>query len=448
MNNVIDIKALEKKWAPVLSPETSLNEGAGENIDFAVAPIKNKKIKRLTAVVLENQMNQLRADGFISESNTTDISFNKAGGYATNGEFHKIAIPMVRRTFPELIAHDLVGVQPLTGPVGIAFALRYKAAQIYTDMNGNPLGTGPNVELGYNYMDPSYTGTHLNPSGEGMPTAFGEGLGSVADPDINGQYPGIMKGLGIGEGKGIKEVNFTIEKQQVEAKTRKLRSRWSLEVAQDLKAMHGLDLEEEMMDILAYEITAEIDREIVNEIRLAANQNAKSNITGKLGNLDWSNAAHFDGRWEHEKYRNLFNLAIRKSNQIAIDTRRAAGNFIIASPTLCAAFEASSAFTIAPVANDVDTSTQGVAFIGVLDGRLKLYRDTFLTSDEFIVGYKGASAYDAGIIYLPYIQLLVSKAQMEDSYNPSMGLMSRYGIMGHMFGSSNYYVRCVIENMP
>lgn len=436
MADTSEIKSLVRKWNTILHPEQTLKEG--EVASFVAPRIRNKRIERSTAVILENQANYMIEAGFLNESNYTDLSFNKAGGYSTNGEFHKIAVPMVRRTFPELIAHDLVGVQPMSGPVGLAFALRYVSGQTYTDMNNRE--KPGQLELGYNNMDPNYSGSY--------PTDFGEGLGSQPDPNINGDWSTSTKGLGIGEGKNIKEINFTIQKKQVEAQTRKLRSRWSLEVAQDLKAMHDLDLEEEMMDILAYEITSEIDRELVNEIRLAANQNKKSNIDGQLGKLDWNNPLNFDGRWEHEKYRNLFNLAIRKSNQIAIDTRRGSGNFVIASPTLAAAFEASSAFTIAPVDTDVDTAINGVAFIGTLDGRLRLYRDTFLVTDEFLVGYKGPSSYDAGIIYLPYIQLMTSKAIFEDSYNPSVGLMSRYGIMSHMFGASNYYIRCQVDNMP
>lgn len=400
--------------------------------------IKNEKVANATALMLENQAKYLVEKGYINEGNMTQGSFNRDGGYQVSGDFHKIAIPMVRRTFPNLIAHDLVGVQPLTGPVGIAFALRFKAVQAYNapGIGGNHV---PTNELGYNNIDPAYTGSYS--------TSAGEGLGSKLDATLT-TSPQANHGLGsIGDGTMSNEVGFTIEKQQVEARTRKLRSRWSLEVAQDLKAMHGLDLETEMMDILAYEITAEIDREIVNTLRTKANQNASSNVDGKLGKLNWTNPNHFDGRWEHEKFRNVYNLAIRKANRIAIDTRRGPGNFIVANPTLCAAFEGTSAFTIAPVNTDVDTSINGVSFIGTLDGRMKVYHDTFTAADEFLVGYKGPSAYDSGVIYLPYIQLMVSKATMEDSFNPAVGLMSRYAIMDNLFGASNYYIRVLIENM-
>ena len=247
------------------------------------------------------------------------------------------------------------------------------------------------------------------------------------------------RGIGIGSGKQIKELSMTVEKAQVEAGTRKLRSRWSLEVAQDLKAMHGLDLEEEMMDVLAYEITAEIDRELINIMRSVAATNASS------GSWDYATA---DGRWEAEKYRNFYNLLIRKANRIAIDTRRGAGNFVVAAPSICAALETTSSFTIQPVNTDTNTAVTGVAKIGSLDGRMTVYRDTFATIDDVIIGYKGPSEYDTGIIYLPYIQLLVSKAVFEDSFNPTVGLMSRYAIHQHIFGAENYYIQVAAQNLP
>lgn len=429
MERRINMKQLEEKWAPLISQQDNL--------------IENDKIRKSTALMLENQYGYLREHGLVNENTTTD-GLNRSGGYGTSGDFHKIAVPMVRRTFPNLIAHDIVGVQPMTGPVGIAFALRFKAMQEYNapSIGGNH---APSNELGYNNIDPNYSGP--------MSTAAGEALGSKADTSVSDgdpltPGPQMGHGLGVGDGTTAKEVGFTIEKKQVDAKTRKLRSRWSLEVAQDIKAMHGLDLEEEMMDILSYEITAEVDREIVGEIRAAANKNANSNVTGKLGLLDWNNASHFDGRWEHEKYRNVFNLLNRKANRIAVDTRRGSGNFVVANPTICAALEGTSAFTIAPVNNDLNTTTQGISFIGTIDNRMRVYQDTFTETDEFTVGYKGPSAYDAGIIYLPYIQLMMSKATFEDSFNPAIGLMSRYGLMTNLFGASNYYVRCIVNNMP
>jgi len=385
--------------------------------------IRNPRTEKATAVMLQNQLNYLSGKNMNETTawSTGNLDPNSAG-YAGNGEFQKIAIPMVRRTFPELIAHDIVGVQPLTAPVGLAFALRFRADQEY---NG-----ATDTEIGYNSMDPSYTGSYA--------TSAGEALGSKTVPDVAG-HPGIGGGLGVGTGKGIKELSMTIEKAQVEAQTRKLKSRWSIEVAQDIKAMHGLDLEEEMMDVLSYEITAEIDRELINRIRVVAASNTQSS--------SWSYTSA-DGRWEAEKYRNFFNLIIRKANRIAIDTRRGAGNFIIASPTLCAALETTNSFTIAPVNNDINTAVTGVARVGSLDGRLSIYRDTFATTDDIIIGYKGPSAYDSGLIFLPYIQLMTARATFEDSFNPSVGLMSRYAILDNLFGSKNYYIRITATDLP
>jgi hypothetical protein len=368
--------------------------------------IRSQKIKKATALMLENEYKYLTEAGNWSE-------VGRGSPYAISGDFHQIAVPMVRRTFPELIAHDIVGVQPLTGPVGLAFALRFRAG------GASNYAGAPGTELGYNTMDTTYSGSYI--------TSAGEILGSNVTGDV---------GLGVGAGTPINEVNLTVEKAQVEAKTRKLRSRWSLEVAQDLKAMHGLDLEEEMMDILAYEITAEIDREIVNV------------VNGIAETTTWSYSASADGRWESEKYRNLYNVVVRRANKIAIDTRRGAGNFVLASPYTCAAFEGLSSFVIHPTDGDMNTLVAGISKMGSLDGRITVYRDTFAASDYMTVGYKGPSEYDAGIIYLPYIQLMVSKTIFEQSFHPTVGLMSRYAIHQHIFGSNLYYKKVDISGLP
>ncbi len=394
--------------------------------------IRSTKIARATAVMLENESKYLMETG-----NYSEIGRGNAG-YATNADFHQIAVPMVRRTFPELIAHDIVGVQPMTGPVGLAFALRFRAGQTYTRGTTDDFG-GQNTytdELGYNNLDNGYSGTGSGFTGTGLVTSAGEILGSggtVTD-----------QGLGVGSGTAIKEVNMTVEKAQVEAKTRKLRSRWSLEVAQDLKAMHGLDLEEEMMDILAYEITAEIDREIVYNI----------NNVAVSASWDYSSLTDADGRWQAEKYRTLYSMIVRKANAIAINTRRGAGNFVIASPMTCAALEGLSSFVLWPTDGDMNTLVSGVAKLGSLDGRIAVYRDTFAGGtagtgmDYCTIGYKGPSEYDAGIIYLPYVQLMVSKTVFEQSFHPTVGLMSRYAIHQHIFGSKNYYQKIGIYNLP
>lgn len=406
----MEISELLKKWEEVL------NEGND---------IKNLNVRKATAIMLENQHNWLMETTALG---TGADSLGTKAGYATSGMFHKIAVPMVRRTFPELVAHDLVGVQPMTGPVGLAFALRFRAGTTV----GGSYTSGD--ELGYNTIESDYSGSYVTSAAEVLGSKAGTGVGN----DV---------GLGIGTGTHIREVNMTVEKAQIEAKTRKLRARWSLEVAQDLKAMHGLNLEEEMMDILAYEITAEIDRELIEKIDGVC-------VAGGAGyDLSWSYIAASGtgvpgGRWEMERYRELYHYILRRAQQIAINTRRGSGNWIVGNPYSVAIFESMAAFAIAPVPSDVNTAAVGISRIGSLDGRLSIYRDTFQDTNQFIVGYKGPSEYDTGVIYLPYIQLLASRATFEDSFQPAVGLMSRYGLHDHLFGSKNYYQKITLLDLP
>jgi len=409
----MNIAQLVEKWKEVL------DEGR---------EIKRPSVLNSTAIMLENQHNYLNeTTGWGSDSFGTGDGRGLAN-WTTSGMFNKIAVPMVRRTFPELVAHDLVGVQPLTGPVGLAFALRFKS--------GGPdtYGGSSNVELGYNTVDSSYSGSYITSAGEALGSAAGSGVGS----DI---------GLGVGAGTHMNEVNMTVEKTQVEAKTRKLRSRWSLEVAQDLRAMHGLNLEEEMMDILSYEITQEIDRELITKIANVCTTGGSSYDT------TWNYTAASGtgvpgGRWEMERYREMYHYLIRRSNRIAIETRRGSANWVVGNYRATAIFETLPNFTIAPVPGNVVTAGIGVSRQGSLDGRITVYRDTFETTDKFILGYKGPSEYDTGVIYLPYVQLLASRAVFENSFQPSMGLMSRYAIHEHMFGAAKYYQQVTLVNIP
>ncbi len=397
----------------------------------AGTPIQDPKKRKTTAIMLENEARYIHgkninestawswdaADGFVAgPMDPYDSGYYDSTTNTGDANFHKVAVPMVKRTFPELIAHEIVGVQPLTGPVGLAFALRFVGDDTYSGAGLN------NQEIGYNAVDQDYSLTTPMSAAEALGSKSGDGVGD----DI---------GLGIGEGNHIQEINMTIEKSQVEAKTRKLRSRWSLEVAQDLKAMHGLDLEEEMMDALSYEITAEIDRELMNEIRNAA--------TTKSFNMDDDT----DGRWEQEKYRGFYNMLVRQSNQIAIRTRRGAANFAVASPNLTAILESTDSFSIAPVENDINSAVTGVARVGSLGGRMTVYRDTFATGEDVVLGFKGNSPYDTGIVYLPYIQLMQMRAQMEDSFNPAVGLMSRYAIHSNIFGANLYYTQINVSGL-
>jgi len=397
----MNLNDLVKKWEEVL------NEGK---------EIKSERTKKVTAIILENQHQHITEATSVGSD-----SLGTVAGYSTSGMFHKIAVPMVRRTFPELVAHDLVGVQPLTGPVGLAFAIRFRAGQTYDSLG--------NQEVGYNTIDRTYSGS--------LSTSAGEELGSNVTGNV---------GLGVGAGTAISELNMTVEKQQVEATTRKLRARWSVEIAQDLKAMHGLNLEEELMDILAYEITAEIDRELMAQIDTVLTDDGTTSYVNTWSYT--STAGVYQGRWEAERYRELYNYMIRRANVIATNTRRGSANWVVANPSVSAVLETLADFTIAPVSSDINTAVTGVARIGSLGGRLSLYRDTFETTDQLILGYKGPSEYDTGVIYLPYIQLLAQKATFEDSFQPAMGLMSRYAIHTHIFGAKEYYQKITVSNLP
>lgn len=396
-----------KKWQLILESENA-------------PKIKNDKIKKATALMLENQYNWLRKSGYRVDEAISDPATSQYSGsltpdgnaYADSGFFHKVAIPMVRRTFPELVAHEIVGVQPLNGPVGLAFAMRFVADGTYS-------GGSATTEIGYNTIDSTYTGSYT--------TSAGEALGSNTTGD---------NGLGFGDGTAIPEISMTLEKDQVEAKTRKLRSRWSVEVAQDIENMHGLNLEEEMTDALSYEITAEIDRELIARIRTLA------------PNTTYDYSSDFDGRWESEKYRNLYNAVVRHANTIAINTRRGPGNWVVANPTVCAALESLPSFAIHPIMGDVNTAIYGVAKVGSLDGRMTLYRDTFYSTDSALIGYKGVNEYDTGVVYLPYVQLMMSRVTDYASFQPGMGLLSRYAIHDHIFGAANYYQELVFTSMP
>lgn len=397
-----------KKWSAILEAETA-------------PKFKTDKIKRATAIMLENQAGYMEQNGMpglneaIADPATAQYSgalTPNGNAYSGDGFFHKMAIPMVRRTFPELIAHEIVGVQPLTGPVGLAFAMRFVADGTYDSVAATQ-------EVGFNTIDSDYSGSYV--------TSAGEALGSNSSGDV---------GLGFGDGTAIPELSMTLEKAQIEAKTRKLRSRWSVEVAQDLQNMHGLNLEDEMTDALSYEITAETDRELIARIR----------ATAATTTLDYD--SDFDGRWESEKYKNLYNAVVRKSNEIAITTRRGPGNWVVANTTVCAALETLPSFAIHPVMGDVNTAIYGVAKVGSLDGRMMLYRDTFYSSDDALIGYKGINEYDTGVVYLPYVQLMQSKQVDYGSFQPGMGLLSRYAIHDHIFGASNYYRNLSFTNMP
>jgi hypothetical protein len=380
------------------------------------------------------------AGGFSNDGNVQTAAANTAGDPSTFrgiGRYKRIAIPLVRRVFPELLANQLVGVQPMQGPVGLAYALRFR----------NSLD---NSELGYN-LPTNMSGVYGDANYNTLPGMSGERMNEAI-----GNYQLGAAGLAMAE------VGLSIEQKEVKARTRKLKARWTIEAQQDLAAMQNVDLEQEMMDLLSYEIAAEIDRELVARIHNAAEQGGYMTWTyGTSGNVSGT----ADGRWEMEKFKTLWTSILYAAEDINRATRVGAGNYVIVSPRVCAALQQLPGFTIAPVASTVNALSTGVSLVGELNG-LRVYRDTFAYQqaglwtaggmsidtngnggDFCVIGYKGQRENDTGIIYCPYIPVMFAKATGEESFSPRAGVMTRYGVVDHLFGSQNYYRKIFVADL-
>jgi hypothetical protein len=421
--------------------------------DPMITHIKSERKQILTAKLLENEerwfnKQMLNEEGTASEAGagcldgTTNPSATGLQGIA---KYMGIAMPLVARVFPELITNDLVGVQPMFTPVGLAYALRYRyqtgaAAgqeagynQVFPQYSGSVAGTGVTGQaaiaqygnqplVGQGGTIAGVTGAGIQAGADGYTTQFGERL------DTNGKVCDSESG-------NIREMGLTIEKKEITAHTRKLKARWTLEAQQDLANMHNVDVEEELTDLLAYEIAAEIDLEIKNRIIYRAVQGGV--LTWNYGTVGVANGSA-DGRWEQEKFRTLYTVLLKASNEIAVATRRGAGNFIIASPGVVAALESLDNFLMSPVSASLNTEVSGVAKVGTL-GRFTLYRDSFAAEDYAVVGYKGPKDNDAGIIYCPYVPVMFSRTTQVESFQPVIGVMTRFGICDNLFGAENYY---------
>jgi len=384
-----------------------------------------------------------------------------------------VLIPMIRRTFPELITNEIVGVQPMSGPVGLAFALRY-AYQSATlgsgtdnnDGSGSAGGSGagishakyagstglPGDELGYQLLDTRFTGSSAhNLSGEG-------GYWDFADQD-----KGVAQILSAFEITGnIPQVEVKFEKTAVEAGTRRLGARWSVELEQDLKNMNGIDIDAEITNAMSYEIQAEIDREML--MRMI--QSAFSAGINK-GYSVWSPASA-DGRWMVERNRDFYQRLIIEANRIAVRNRRGAANFVVATPRVCAILEMLPEFQWVPVQGDVNTQPVGIAKVGSLGGRFSVYRDTRTevqnstnyggaNAGEYsggtsgveyaLLGYKGPEFYDTGIIYCPYIPVMVQRTIGPNDFAPRVGLLTRYGVVDNIFGADLYYHVIIVQGL-
>jgi len=425
------MKQIVEKWAPMLDG------------------LATDELVKSTATMLENQSRYidkqfLGESGVYSLSTPNNLAVDGTGNdLATGGttgvpsgiaRYKQIAIPMVRRIFPELLAHKLVGVQPMNQPVGLAFAVRFRATG--NGINGNGYEAGQ--ELGYNFIDQSYTSATTGGRG-GVSTEEGEQMNEY-------QNFGLTSTGGAGDsGYDSPEVGLSIERMSIVARTRKLKARWTIEAEQDLSAMHNMDFEEEMMDYMAYEIAQEIDRELVARIKVAAQRGGTLTWDYGAVGIPTGSGATADGRWEQEKFRTLYTQILNAAEEIARATRMGPGNYCIVSPKVAVALQSLPDFQFAPVKGTVDSLKFGVAEVGSLGNGIKVYRDTFAYgaanggTDFVVVGYKGSKEAESGIIYCPYIPIMFQKAIGQESFSPRAGCMTRYGICDHLFGSHNYY---------
>ena len=410
---------LMEKWGPVLDHES-------------VSPIQDNYKKAVTARLLENQEVALQEErnqaqgNFISEA----AAANNIGG-GNIGSFDPVLISLVRRAMPNLIAYDIAGVQPMSGPTGLIFAMKSK----YSTQGGTEA-------LGLDEADTDFsgTGTHqADPTGlSGVTDAdtdatiadeadtvstFGSGLGTAA-----------AERLGVGEsGDGsFGEMAFSIEKSTVTAKSRALKAEYTMELAQDLKAIHGLDAEGELANILSAEILAEINREVVRTILTKAKIGALQTSTAVSGIFDVNTDS--DGRWMVERFKGLIMQIERECNVIAKETRRGKGNFIICSSDVASALAAAGLLDYTPALSvDLNVDDTGNTFAGLLNGRVKVYIDPYATVDFVCVGYRGSNPYDAGLFYCPYVPLTMVKAVGENDFQPRMGFKTRYGMIANPY---------------
>ena len=405
---------LQEKWQPVLAHPD-------------LAEIKDPYKRAVTTIILENQEKSLREDKqFMSEAAPTSF----VGGNAALDTWDPILISLVRRSMPNLIAYDICGVQPMTGPTGLIFAMRARGlsmdgAEALADEpsmlsnqdaggdtgGGDISGTNPSV------LNDSPAGTYTTATG--MTTVQGEALGDTT-------------------ANAFAEMAFSIEKHTVTAVTRALKAEYTMELAQDLKAIHGLDAETELANILSTEILAEINREVVRNIYVSAVKGAQSNTTtAGIFDLDTDS----NGRWSVEKFKGLMFAIERDANAIGQQTRRGKGNMVICSADVASALQMAGVLDYTPALNNnLNVDDSSTTFAGVMNGRYKVYVDPYsanvAASQYYVVGYKGTSPYDAGFFYCPYVPLQMVRAVGENSFQPKIGFKTRYGLAANPFAAA------------
>ena len=455
---------LQEKWAPLLNYE-------------GLDKISDPHRRAVTAVLLENQEKFMQEQvafeqgGMIAEQPTNavgDGGYTSSGGQTVAG-FDPVLISLIRRSMPNLVAYDLAGVQPMSGPTGLIFAMRSK----YSTQGG--------TEALFNEADTAFAGQNegfdltngMSDAAAGLGTTSQAGSNPAAlNPVATASSTGYNVGQGMRtddaedlgtSGDNFNEMAFSIEKVTVTAKSRALKAEYSLELAQDLKAIHGLNAEAELANILSSEILAEINREVIRTIYKVSEQGAVSNTaTAGVFDLDIDS----NGRWSVEKFKGLLFQIERDANAIAQRTRRGKGNMILCSADVASALTMAGVLDYTPALNaNLNVDDTGNTFAGVLQGKYRVYIDPYAANSAanqyYVVGYKGTSPYDAGLFYCPYVPLQMVRAVGENTFQPKIGFKTRYGMVANPFAegtnttntgritanSNRYYRRVKVSNL-
>ena len=456
MHAPINQEALQEKWAPLLDAD-------GQD------PIKDAHRRMVTAVLLENQEQTLKEEReFLSESPTNAAGTGGFGGGATAtgpvAGFDPVLISLIRRSMPNLVAYDLAGVQPMNGPTGLIFAMRSR----YKTQSG--------TEALFDEADTAFSGQNegfdFGGSNVGMGTTGQSGSNPAAlnpNSGVNGSTYSVGQGMTTAQaedlgtsGDAFNEMAFSIEKVTVTAKSRALKAEYSLELAQDLKAIHGLNAEAELANILSTEILAEINREVIRTIYRVAETGAQANVaTAGAFDLDTDS----NGRWYVEKFKGLIFQIERDANAIAQRTRRGKGNMILCSADVASALTMAGVLDYTPALNaNLNVDDTGNTFAGVLAGKYRVYIDPYSANSAadqyYVAGYKGSSPYDAGLFYCPYVPLQMVRAVGQDTFQPKIGFKTRYGMVANPFAqgttqgsgaltvnANRYYRRVKVQNL-
>jgi len=411
---------LIEKWAPVLNEESA-------------GTIKDHHRKAVTAAILENQERAFAEEAMITEAAPTN---SVASGNVAN--WNPVLIALVRRAMPNLMAYDMCGVQPMSGPTGLIFAMKSRYETTKAGVSAGDEALFSEAAVGFS-GDSATTGNGTaGPSGLSGLTDSSGASDSSLENNRTGPYAGDpyttpeAEALGSAGSQDFAEMGFTIEKATVTAKSRALKAEYSLELAQDLKAIHGLDAETELANILSTEIMAEINREVIRTVNAQAKTGAGTSNTAVNGIFNLSTDA--DGRWSVEKFKGLIVQIEREANIIAKETRRGKGNFMICSSDVASVLSASGMLDYSPaMSTNLQVDDTGNTFAGVLNGRMRVYIDPYAVADYVNVGYKGTNPYDAGLFYCPYVPLTMVRAVGEDTFQPKIGFKTRYGMVSNPF---------------